>query len=210
MNRLLHPAQALLLACAALVSVPAGAATLAVTVLDAAGQPAPDVAVVVRSAAPMPATRALPLVEIAQQNMRFLPAIAVVTPGTRLRFINRDSFDHHVRGTGVSSFSLRIAAPGAGPSQPGETVVEGGSGPLQLGCHLHSSMRAAVYVSDSPWYGVTDARGQLILTGLPTGALQVTLWHAQQLVEMPARPVQMDSDAATLKAALNFVPRQRR
>lgn len=205
------PARRALAALAAMAGAHAGAATLAVTVLDAAGQPAADVAVVVRSAAAMPPTRALPLVEIAQQNMRFVPAIAVVTPGTRLRFNNRDAFDHHVRGTGVASFSLRIAAAGDGsPSVPGETVVEGGSGPLQLGCHLHSSMRAAVYVSDSPWYGVTDARGQLIVTGLPGGALKVTLWHAQQLVEMPALAVQMQSDAATLKAALNFVPRQRR
>lgn len=195
---------------AALVA-PAVAASLTVRVTDAAGQPAADVAVVVRSPGAMPPTRPLPQVEITQQQLRFVPAIAVVTPGTALRFTNQDEFDHHVRGNGAASFSFRIAAAGENrPSKPGETLIEGGSGPVLLGCHLHSSMRAAVYVSDSPWYGVTDAQGQVTIAGVPAGELKVTLWHAQQLVELPATPVQVSGATATLAAALNFVPRRRR
>lgn len=189
----------------------AQAASLTVRVVDAAGQPAADVAVVVRSAAPMPPTSPMPRVEIRQQELRFVPAIAVVTPGTALRFTNLDEFDHHVRGTGVASFSFRIAAGGAGrASTPGETLIEGGSGPVLLGCHLHSSMRAAVYVSDSPWFGISDAQGQVVIPGVPAGDLKVTLWHAQQLVELPAVPVQVGGPSAVLNTALNFVPRRRR
>jgi plastocyanin len=196
---------------AALGAGAAVAATVTVSVKDSAGQPAPGVAVILRTATPVPVPAAMPMVEIVQERMRFVPAVAVVTPGTRVRFTNRDNFDHHVKGSGGASFEFRIAsASSPTPQRPGEVVLQGGSGPVALGCFLHSVMQGSVYVSESPYHGVTDAEGQVQIAGVPAGDVMVTLWHPQQIVELPSVPARVGADATTLPMALNFVPRRRR
>lgn len=196
---------------AALLADAALAATVTLHVKDAAGQPAPGVAVILRTAAAMPVPPALPMVEIVQERLRFVPAVAVVTPGTRVRFTNRDAFDHHVKGSGGATFEFRIAsATSAAPQRPGEVILQGGNGPVLLGCHLHSVMSGSVYVSDSPYHGVTDAEGHVQINGVPAGDAMVTLWHPQQLAELPAVAARVGADATVLPMALNFVPRRRR
>lgn len=192
-------------------------AALSVQVLDAAGQPVPGVVVAVRRVdAPTPTPAPLAQVEITQQGMRFIPAVSIVTPGTRLRLTNRDRFDHHVRGFQGQSFEYRIAGTGeagAPPKEGPEVVIHGGAGPVQLGCHIHSRMQAHIYVADTPWFGLSDATGRLTLPSVPTGALSVQLWHPQQLLEQPTVPVRHTATggAPTVQqVALNFTPWLRR
>ncbi|MEK8045482.1 plastocyanin [Ideonella margarita] len=190
----------------------ASAATLTVRVVDASGQPVPDVAVVVRSPGLAPRVAAMAPVEITQQGMRFVPAVSVVTPGTKVRFTNRDSFDHHVKGSQAQVFEYRIAGSDAGSTKPSsspEVVIEGGPGPVTLGCLLHSRMQGSLYVTDSPWHGISGADGSVQLANVPDGALQVVVWHPQQFIEQPAVPVQV-AGATRLSVSLNFTPRARR
>jgi plastocyanin len=196
----------------------ARAAPLAVQVVNAAGQPVPGVVVAVRLRdLPTPPPPPVAQVEVTQQGMRFSPAVAIVTPGTRLRLTNRDRFDHHVRGTQGQSFEYRIAGTGetgAPPKDSAEVIIQGGIGPVQLGCHIHSRMQAHIYVADTPWYGLSDAEGRLTLPDVPEGALAVQLWHPQQLLEQPALPLRHSASAAGTapalqRLALNFSPRLR-
>src|SRR5262245_667793 len=140
-----------------------------VTVTDKEGRPVPDVVVQVHIAAPVvPMPAAAPVV-IAQENMRFVPFLTIVPVGSTLRFVNRDSYDHHVRSMPsgplgntppVKSFELRLEAadgataaandehkPAASRRKPGAVwgeVKVGQPGPIGLSCHLHSSMRGQV------------------------------------------------------------------
>lgn len=200
---------------AGLLGAPAAwAATLQVTVLDREGQPAPNVAVVIvpagPAAAPVPAAPATAVV-VAQEKMQFQPFLTVVAPGTTLRFTNRDSFDHHVKGNALSGpFELRVDARPAASTAPTEIrVVQ--PGPVTLSCHLHSTMRGGVYVSETPWFGKTDARGQVLIDGIPAGTAAVRLWHPEQFVEqMPASVVLAANGLQTVETRLNFMPRKRR
>lgn len=83
-------------------------------------------------------------------------------------------------------------------------------GPIGLGCHIHGSMRAQVYVSGTPWFGKTNDRGQVQIDGVPEGAADVVIWHPDQLAEQAGLKLQFG--AAPLKAGiqLNFTPRKRR
>jgi hypothetical protein len=45
--------------------------------------------------------------------------------------------------------------------------------------------------------------------GLPDGAVELTLWHADQLTEQPVVRLQV-AGAASPNVQLNFVPRRRR
>ena len=61
----------------------------------------------------------------------------------------------------------------------------GQSGAVQLGCHLHGSMRGFIFVADTPWTVLTDANGVATLQGVPEGAAKVRVVHADQILEAP-------------------------
>ena len=227
------------LAALALAAAPWGmvhAGSIQMLVVDKDGKPAPDVVVLVSSAQKTAPVAAAAPVVIAQQDLRFVPFLTVVPLGSTLRFVNRDGYDHHVRSTpsgplgntpAASSFEFRLdaAAAAASPNDdyksPAATAHKKAgttsadikldkAGPIGLGCHIHASMRGQVYVSGTPWFGKTDANGAVVIDGVPDGAAEVTLWHADQLQDQPVLPVQVSAVPAKSNAQLNFTPRRRR
>jgi hypothetical protein len=79
-----------------------------------------------------------------------------------------------------------------------------------LGCHLHSSMTGYVYVSDSPWSAKTGTDGVATLDNLPTGALKVTLWQANEIKVIPVRVVTPNGAVTMLNYQLSVRVRQRK
>lgn len=194
-------------------SAVASAATLRVTVTDTRGEPAAQVAVIVLPAQPGPVTAPASVTTvITQEKMQFVPMVTVVHPGTTIRFTNLDSFDHHVRGVGPGhNFELRTnARPASGEPAPEVTLTQ--PGPVRLSCHLHSTMRGGLYVSPSPWFGVTDERGQAVIAAVPSGPYRVVLWHPEQFLDQPQAQGDIPPEALThaQTAQLNFAPRKRR
>jgi len=214
----------------------AHAGTVQISVTDKDGKPAADVVVLIDPATKVVATPAAAPVVIAQENLRFAPFLTVVSVGSTLRFVNRDGYDHHVRSTpsgplgsmpSVKNLEYRLDATQAPAPSPyddykpapvsrkkaGTSIAEvkvDQAGPIGLGCHLHASMRGQVYVSETPWFAKTDANGVAILQGVPEGAIEVSLWHPDQLQEQS--PMRLQLGAAPLKTSgqLNFTPRPRR
>lgn len=211
------------LAAALLTAVCASAATagtLQVTVTGKDGQPLPDTVVLVEPASGARGKAPPPVqAHIVQHKMQFVPAVSVVPVGSRVRFTNQDGWDHHVRGvpagmaglsTGASAgFELRLAGQVNGQPAASTEVVLGQPGPLQLGCHLHGSMRGFVYVADTPWVLKTDAQGMATLAEVPEGAARVRVWHPDQLVEGSPLPVQVQA-VSTVTVPTQVVPRRRR
>lgn len=189
------------------------AATVNAKVVDAAGNPVPDVVVIAISPGHAQLAPAKATLEIVQQDLRFVPAVSVATPGTLVRFSNKDHFDHHVRGTQAQSFEFRIAAYDAakpGASKPGEVILQGGTGPVQLGCFVHSRMNGSLYITDSPFHGVTGADGSVQLLAVPEGPVKFVIWHSQQLLEQAAVPATVLAGTQAVTLSLNFAPRRRR
>ena len=197
------------------------AATVAVTVIDRDGNPVVDAVVVVIPAAP--ATGRAPLAAqaaIAQTGMRFVPAVTVVPVGARLTFTNNDPWEHHVRGSGAGmaqfttgasgGFQLRLAGKVDGQAARSAEVNVSQPGAILLGCHLHGSMSAHVYVSDSPWADRTGADGRVVFNDVPNGAAQVRVWQADQLIDLPVRVVNAGAQPAQVQVQLQVVPRRRR
>lgn len=199
----------------------AHAGNLTVTALDKDGAPVPDAVVILQ-----PSGKGLPKVPlprsmtIAQEKMRFVPATAVVAVGTKVRFVNHDTWDHHVRASaaGLAQFS---AGPGEGAELMLNGKVEGKpaaaaevsfdkAGAVLLGCHLHPSMRGHVYVSDSPWATLTGSDGRVTLEDVPEGAVVVRIWHPDQLIDIAPQTLTLTGAPAEAKMQLNVVPRRRR
>lgn len=197
------------------------AATLQVTVLARDGTPLPDAVVIVEpeGSGPRPAPPAPVETVIAQEKMQFVPTVSVVPLGSRVVFNNLDKWEHHVRGLPGGLAGLN-AAPGSGfelrmggkvegkPAESGSVVLTQ-SGPLQLGCHIHGSMRGSIYVTDNPWTVKTNAQGVAMVPNLPEGAAKVRVWHAEQLIE--ATPTATSIKPLTvMEVPTRITPRRRR
>lgn len=196
------------------------AASLSVTVLDRDGKPAPDAVVIVTPASA--ATRPLAPIQtsIAQSKMQFVPALTVVPVGSRVGFSNEDGWEHHVRGSAAGlaqfaagnagGFELRLEARAEGRAPRVQEVTLAKAGPVLLGCHIHGSMRGHIYVTDSPWALKTGADGVAEFTDLPEGAAQLRVWHADQLLDLPATATTLGSAPGRATVRLQVVPRRRR
>lgn len=235
MNNFIHSIAGVCALAALLGTAHAG--TIQVAVTDRDGATVPDVVVTVTASTKAPAQPATAPVVIEQRDLRFVPTLTVVPAGSTLRFVNRDGYDHHVRSTPsgplgntppASTFELRLDAGQPAPAVPDDgystpspaTRKRSGAssvdvkvdkpGAIGLGCHLHSSMRGQVYVSATPWFGKTDANGSVTIEGVPDGAAEIQIWHADQLQDQPALRATVSATPIKASAQLNFTPRRRR
>ena len=211
---------------AALLPLLTAAGVVQVTVLGRDGQPLPDAVVIIDAASSISTvgkapsiTASIGVTTIAQLRMQFVPMVTIVPVGACVRFTNFDSWDHHVRGLPAGSaglgsesptgFEFRLAGKTEGKEPDSADVTLDKVDPVQLGCHLHGSMRGFVLVADSPWYAKTNANGIATLPDVPDGAARVRLWHADQLVDIPATALQVTS-ITTLTVPTLVQPRRRR
>ena len=149
-----------------------------------------------RGAAPVPATGAEPpfseldrtivmlvgqnpapahpeTITIEQRNSRFEPELAVIPVGSSVQFPNSDPIFHNV-------FSLSSAQHfdlGFYPKGQTKTVKFDHAGVVQVYCHIHSNMYAAIVVTDTPWYGKPAPDGTVVLKGVPAGHYRAEAWH---------------------------------
>ena len=207
-------------AIAMVISTLAAAGNLEVLVLDHDGKPAPDSVVVVLPSGKGQPRHLLPnSAVVSQEKMQFVPAVTVVGVGARVRFVNNDPWNHHVRlgspGAGAGSVEGQSALlEGKSDGKPASAAVftldkPGVVGAALLGCYLHSRMSGAIYVADSPWTAKTNSDGVAVFEDVPEGAASIKVWNAAQLVEKPALQVNVQATPRKATLQLDVTPRKR-
>lgn len=188
------------LACWTALALPAMGATLHVTVLDEQGKPVPQAAVFLESAAAARAVQPLAHAEIAQAKKAFSPSVLVVPVGTPVAFPNRDTVRHHVYSfSPAKRFELKLYL-----GTPTNPVLFDKPGIVVLGCNIHDQMLAHVVVVETPWYGLTDAAGNVSLRDVPAGAYRLRTWHSRLPVGAAAQEQaqRLEADASSAKVVL--------
>ena len=150
----------------------AGALNIVVTKAD--GSPLGN-AVVSLSSVGQPSVRAKPGTKavMIQENKQFAPFVLPVQVGTTVEFPNKDPFRHQVYSfSPAKSFELKLyAAPEVG------TQLFDKEGAVALGCNIHDNMLAYVYVVGTPYFALTDEKGQARIPQLPAGNYVMKTWH---------------------------------
>lgn len=168
--RYLLPAALLLL----IAAQPAAAAPLTVRVVDGAGHPIRDAVVTLRpvqGAAPRPALAGG--YRISQQNTQFQPFVSVIPVGATVAFPNLDPFRHHVYSFSPARiFELRLFA-----KDQTRSVTFDRAGIVAIGCNIHDSMSAFIFVTDTSWALETTASGAVTFRDTPTVPYIVQVWH---------------------------------
>ncbi len=106
-----------------------------------------------------------------QRNKAFEPQVLVVQTGTSVSFPNFDTVRHHVYSfSPVHPFEIKLYA-----GTPAAPVLFDKAGIATLGCNIHDRMLGFIHVVDTPYFGVTNERGQLTLD-LPAGEHRARVW----------------------------------
>jgi plastocyanin len=174
MDRSRITAWIVVLAAGWLVAPAALAASLRATVTGDDGLPVPDAVVY-----------ALPLDEngkpvqqpppamIDQIDKEYVPYVTPVRVGTAVTFPNRDQIRHHVYSfSPTKQFEIPLYK-----GTPPDPILFDSPGPVTLGCNIHDWMTAYVFVSESPYFALTEADGSAVVTDLPRGSYTVQVWH---------------------------------
>lgn len=196
----------------------AWAAEVEIQALDREGRPLADAVLVLETAVPGPRPTPPAELTIAQEGMKFVPALAVAHLSTKVSFSNLDRWEHHVRGGLVGpggvyvdaskGYSFRLPARVAGKAPSVATQAFAQTGPQMLGCHLHGSMRGFVYITDSPWAAVTNAEGRVKFSGVPAGAARLRVWHADELADAPPQALQISEGMGAQRLPTQITPRK--
>jgi len=175
----LYPLRAGLLGMLCSISPALWAASLHADLVDARGQPLANAVLTLRGPLGAEAEPASALMD--QQAKQFVPNVLAVRSGTRVAFPNSDNIRHHVYSfSPAKQFELRLYQ-----GTPSEPVLFDKPGAVVLGCNIHDWMVGYVYVTDDPWFAVSDAQGRVQLDRLPVGSYAVSLWHPQAPAMLP-------------------------
>ena len=125
--------------------------------------------------------------QIAQRNRRFEREVLVIPVGSSVSFPNGDPIFHNVFSLSkAKSFDL-----GYYPRGQTRTVRFDKPGPVQVFCHLHTNMNAAILVVPNPHFAQPTPTGEFRIANVPAGRRMLRLWHKsagflEQEIEVPA------------------------
>jgi len=157
----------------------------AATKTEKLANPAPDASEIVVWLNPLDAsTRSEPgdasghkKVQLVQHNKTFQPHVLVVPVGTVVDFPNRDPFFHNVFSLfDGKRFDLGLYEAGASNSVRFDRL-----GVSFLFCNIHPEMSAVVVAVDTPYYGLSDRKGNLTIQNVPDGKYALHVWYERSL-----------------------------
>ncbi|UXY51468.1 methylamine utilization protein [Pseudomonas tohonis] len=167
------------------------AATLQGEVVDGHGQPLGNAVLSLKGPAGSAAIADTGVMD--QRDKQFAPYVLAVHTGTAVSFPNSDNIRHHVYSfSPAKRFELRLYQ-----GTPAAPVVFDKPGVVVLGCNIHDWMLGYVYITDDPFFAVSDDTGRLALD-LPPGRYTASLWHPQVAGMLPVAAGEVEVPAAGL------------
>ena len=132
-----------------------------------------------------------------QRNKSFEPHVLVVTVGSVVAFPNHDPFFHNV----FSLFEGKRFDLGLYEAGSTRDVHFDKPGISYIFCNIHPEMSAVVIALDTPYYGISDSRGQVVIANVPSGKYTLRVWYESALPETlktMTREVTVSEDSSTL------------
>jgi plastocyanin len=137
------------------------------------GQPAAGAVVSIYVKGSKPQAAATAQANMGQRDKAFTPKVLIVQTGTAVNFPNFDTVRHHVYSfSPTRPFEIKLYA-----GTPAAPITFDKPGIVTLGCNIHDRMLGYIHVVDTPYFGLSDERGQLSID-LPAGEHRARVWTA--------------------------------
>ncbi|MBZ5596902.1 MAG: hypothetical protein LAN83_01155 [Acidobacteriia bacterium] len=157
---------------------------------------------------PDPAPPSLQPLRLVQHNKSFDPHVLVVPVGSLVEFPNRDPFFHNV----FSLFEGKRFDLGLYEAGSTRKVRFDKPGISYIFCNIHAEMSAVVIALDTPYYGISDSRGEVAISHVPVGRYRLHIWYEEAVPDtlraLTREITVSDSDATlgTLRLATADLP----
>lgn len=175
------------------IALPALSAKLELILVDTGGNPLKNTVAAIVSAQKMNYSALPPAVMDQRQNM-FVPGVLAIRVNTQVRFPNSDDVRHHVYSfSPAKKFELRLYH-----GMTAEPVLFDKPGTVVLGCNIHDSMVAYIYVVDTDFFAVADEQGKVSINA-PAGQYQLQLYHPQMNGNFPESTITLNESQAVNK-----------
>jgi hypothetical protein len=136
-----------------------------------------------------PQPGSLPMKQLAQKDLTFIPSLLPVRVGTRVEFPNLDDTYHSIFSySPAKRFDLGRYRP---EERPIPTQVFDKPGLVTLRCDIHEHMRGLILVLNTPYFVMTDTDGHFRLGGLPAGHYTLKAWIDSRTTR--EKPVELKS-----------------
>ena len=112
--------------------------------------------------------------QLVQKNKSFQPSLIVIPAGGKVEFPNHDPFFHNV----FSLFEGKRFDLGLYESGTTRFVTFDKPGISFIFCNIHAEMSAVVIALATPYYAISDARGELSIRNVPPGRYQLQIFHS--------------------------------
>jgi hypothetical protein len=108
-----------------------------------------------------------------QRRCRYVPHVLLVQAGSDVALRSSDPILHTIHMAGAADYNLPFPMVDVTLSRPLRKA-----GIIDLKCNAgHIWMNGVIVVVDSPYYAVTDDRGDFHITGVPPGEYEIVAWH---------------------------------
>lgn len=135
--------------------------------------------------------------QLVQRNKSFQPPLVVIPVGGKVEFPNHDPFFHNV----FSLFEGKRFDLGLYESGTTRFVQFDKPGISFIFCNIHAEMSAVVIALATPYYAISDARGDISIPNVPPGRYQVQVFHsavAPDTLHALSREITVSPGATTL------------
>lgn len=104
----------------------------------------------------------------------YYPHVLGVRAGQDIEIRNSDETLHNVRAFAKKNRPFNLGQPIPGVRMKKFDKVEQH---IKMKCDVHPWMTAYIFVSDNPFYAVSDESGTYTISGLPAGQYTLVAWH---------------------------------
>ena len=111
--------------------------------------------------------------QLVQKNKSFQPSLLVIPVGGKVEFPNHDPFFHNV----FSLFEGKRFDLGLYESGTTRFVQFDKPGVSFIFCNIHAEMSAVVIALATPYYAISDARGDVSIPNVPPGRYELQAFH---------------------------------
>jgi len=146
---------------------------------------------------PAPVTQSSARPRLVQRNKSFEPHVLVVPVGSLVQFPNRDPFFHNV----FSLFEGKRFDLGLYEAGSTRDVLFDKPGISYIFCNIHAEMSAVVIALNTPYYGISDRRGKVLIPGVASGRYTLRVWYEAAVPEALSeltKEVTVSESASTL------------
>jgi plastocyanin len=111
--------------------------------------------------------------QLVQKHKSFQPPLLVIPVGGKVEFPNRDPFFHNV----FSLFEGKRFDLGLYESGTTRFVQFDKPGISFIFCNIHAEMSAVVIALTTPYYAISNSRGEISIPNVPPGRYDVQVFH---------------------------------